>query len=266
MRRSEAMARRTLSTSAPNSSQTFATSFMNEIRVASIALAAYLHSSALAQSITMIGAPVRVNGRVQLLHQISAPRGSSAPITTRSGFRKSSTAAPCFRNSGLLTTLNGCVVSRRIDFADALGGADRHGALVDDDLVAVHRPRHVARDGEHMLQIGRSVLGLRRAHGDEDDLRPPHRSRKRGREASSGLRPRSAGPSPRARARRWESCPSGARGSSAASLSTQTTSLPFSAKQAPTTSPTYPVPTTAICMRSDPSGLEPASPTTNLTP
>ena len=35
-------------------------------------------------------------------------------MTTRSGFRKSSTAAPCFRNSGLLTTLNGCVVSRRI--------------------------------------------------------------------------------------------------------------------------------------------------------
>ena len=39
---------------------------------------------------------------------------SSAPITTRSGFMKSSIAAPCFRNSGLLTTLNGWVVSRRI--------------------------------------------------------------------------------------------------------------------------------------------------------
>ena len=35
-------------------------------------------------------------------------------MTTRSGFMKSSIAAPCFRNSGLLTTLNGCVVSRRI--------------------------------------------------------------------------------------------------------------------------------------------------------
>ena len=33
------------------------------------------------------------------------------PMTTRSGFMKSSIAAPCFRNSGLLTTLNGCVVS-----------------------------------------------------------------------------------------------------------------------------------------------------------
>ncbi len=37
--------------------------------------------------------------------------GSSLPITTRSGFMKSSTAAPCFRNSGLLTTLNGWRVS-----------------------------------------------------------------------------------------------------------------------------------------------------------
>ena len=63
MRLSEAIAWRTLSTSAPNRSQTFAISFMNEMRVASIAFAAYLHSSALAQSITMIGAPVRVNGR-----------------------------------------------------------------------------------------------------------------------------------------------------------------------------------------------------------
>ena len=35
---------------------------MNEMRVASIAFAAYLLSSALAQSIIMMGAPVRVNG------------------------------------------------------------------------------------------------------------------------------------------------------------------------------------------------------------
>ena len=35
---------------------------MNEMRVARIEFAAYLHSSALAVSIIMIGAPVRVNG------------------------------------------------------------------------------------------------------------------------------------------------------------------------------------------------------------
>ena len=35
---------------------------MNEMRVARMAFAAYLLSSALAQSISRIGAPVRVNG------------------------------------------------------------------------------------------------------------------------------------------------------------------------------------------------------------
>ena len=62
MRRSDPTARRTWSTSAPNNSHTLAISFMNEILVASSAFAAYLHNSALAVSITMMGAPVRVNG------------------------------------------------------------------------------------------------------------------------------------------------------------------------------------------------------------
>ncbi len=62
MRRSAPIALRTWSTLAPTASATFAISFMKEIRVARMALAAYLLSSALAQSITMIGAPVRVNG------------------------------------------------------------------------------------------------------------------------------------------------------------------------------------------------------------
>ena len=62
MRRSEATTRRTWSTSAPTASHTLATSFMNDTRVASIAFAAYLLSSALAQSMISIGAPVRVNG------------------------------------------------------------------------------------------------------------------------------------------------------------------------------------------------------------
>ena len=86
---------------------------MNVIREASIALAAYLASSELGQSITMIGASVLVNGAYSSC-MISTAFASSAPITTRSGFMKSSTAAPCLRNSGLLTTLKGCLVSRSI--------------------------------------------------------------------------------------------------------------------------------------------------------
>ena len=42
--------------------------------------------------------------------------GSSVPMTTRSGFRKSSTAVPSFRNSGLETTANGCLVMPAIVF------------------------------------------------------------------------------------------------------------------------------------------------------
>ena len=59
----------------------------------------------------------------------------------------------------------------RDDRADLLGGADRHRALVDDDSVAVHRPADVAGDAQHVLEIGGAVLALRRADGDEDDLR-----------------------------------------------------------------------------------------------
>ena len=73
MRRSAAIARRTWSTSAPTRSQTLATSFMNEMRVASMALAAYFDSSALAQSITITGAPGARERRVQFSHQLRGP-------------------------------------------------------------------------------------------------------------------------------------------------------------------------------------------------
>ena len=92
---------------------------MNEMRVARIEFAAYLESSALAVSIIKIGAPVRVKGPYSSL-MISAESRSSAPMTTRSGFMKSSIAAPCFRNSGLLTTLNGWVVCSAITAATFL--------------------------------------------------------------------------------------------------------------------------------------------------
>jgi hypothetical protein len=62
MRPSDPTPSRTRLMSAPTRSQIRAISFMNEIRVASIALAAYFVSSALAGSITMTGCPVRTNG------------------------------------------------------------------------------------------------------------------------------------------------------------------------------------------------------------
>ena len=57
------MPSRTLCTSAPTSSQNSAIWFMNEMRVASIALAAYLVTSAEAMSMKRIRfPPCRVNG------------------------------------------------------------------------------------------------------------------------------------------------------------------------------------------------------------
>ena len=100
------MPRRTSSMLAPTLLQRLAISFMNEMRVASIALAAYLVSSAEATSIWRMGLPVRTKGSYSSA-MIRAARSESAPITTRFGLRKSSIAAPSFRNSGFETTSKG---------------------------------------------------------------------------------------------------------------------------------------------------------------
>ena len=53
----------------------------------------------------------------------------------RSGFKKSLTALPSLRNSGLEATAKSCFVSLPTISFDDLGCAHRYGALVDD-----HRP------------------------------------------------------------------------------------------------------------------------------
>ena len=52
---------------------------------------------------------------------------------------------------------------------DLGGGADRHRALVDDDLVIGHPAADVAGGGEHVLEVGRAVFVGRGADGDELD-------------------------------------------------------------------------------------------------
>ena len=105
------MPSRTLCTSAPTSSQKRAIWFMNEMRVASIALAAYLVTSAEAMSMNRIRSPPwRVNGPYSSPMTAFAS-SSSMPMTTRSGFMKSSIAAPSLRNSGFEHTANGSAVS-----------------------------------------------------------------------------------------------------------------------------------------------------------
>ena len=61
------------------------------------------------------------------------------------------------------------------DLPNLFRRTDRHGALVDDHAVAGHRLRDLAGDAEHVPEVGGTVLTLRRADGDEHDLRRPHR-------------------------------------------------------------------------------------------
>ena len=103
IRLSEPIPRRTISTSAPTCSQKLAISFMKEILVAKNAFAAYFVNSALLSSMKRIGLPWRVKG-LYSSSMISRALLLVVPTTTRSGFKKSSTAKPSRRNSGLETT------------------------------------------------------------------------------------------------------------------------------------------------------------------
>ncbi len=105
------MPMRTFSMSAPTRSAMLASSFMKLILVASMALAAYLVSSAERTSITTRRSRLRVNGSYSA-RRSSTVRGLSVPTTTRSGFMKSAMAAPSLRNSGFETTSNSTAAPR----------------------------------------------------------------------------------------------------------------------------------------------------------
>ena len=102
---------RTISTFAPTRSQRLAISFMNEMRVASMALAAYLVISAEGMSMNSTRKLLIRNGRYRRVISLRA-RSLSTPTTTRSGDMKSLMAAPSFRNSGFEATSNGILQPR----------------------------------------------------------------------------------------------------------------------------------------------------------
>ena len=103
MRGSLPMPRRTASMSAPRRSARLAISLMKLILVASMALAAYLVSSALFTSISTMRSWLRLKGAYSSRSWRSAA-GLLVPMMMRSGRLQSATAAPSFRNSGLDTT------------------------------------------------------------------------------------------------------------------------------------------------------------------
>ena len=142
---------------------------MKLIFVASSALATYLVISALSGDMTRNGFSVRRNGLYSSC-STSPTSGRRTPTTTRSGFMKSSIAAPSLRNSGLLATSH----SRPVCFlqpGEDLGvGADRHGALGDDDRVRPQVRRDAVDHRPQRRQVGRAVVALRRADGQINDL------------------------------------------------------------------------------------------------
>ncbi len=105
MRGSAPTPERTFSMSAPTRSASSASSFMKEMRVASMALAAYLMSSAERMSTIWMRLRLRTNGAYRS-SSTWRPRSSSTPSTTRAGFMKSLTASPSLRNSGFEATAN----------------------------------------------------------------------------------------------------------------------------------------------------------------
>ena len=84
---------------------------MKLILVASMALAAYLVSSAERTSMTIIRSRLWVNGSYSVRMR-SAARALEVPTITRSGFMKSLIAAPSLRNSGLETVSNSTAAPR----------------------------------------------------------------------------------------------------------------------------------------------------------
>ena len=99
----------TISASAPNFSHKLAISFINDIFVAKNELEAYFVISADLTSITITLFPVLKNGEY-ISCIIAVALSELEPITTLSGFKKSSTAFPCFKNSGFDTTSKGWFV------------------------------------------------------------------------------------------------------------------------------------------------------------
>ncbi|KAG0763312.1 hypothetical protein G6F22_018450 [Rhizopus arrhizus] len=151
MRGSEPMPWRTCSTSAPTRSAMLAISFMNEILVASIALAAYLaahHRHRLFAGRTDDDA-IRahaVGDRVAFLQEFRIGHHVEGDVRATCGQ---------FLGDG---------------GTHLVGRADRHRRLVDHHGRHTHVPADGTGHGQHVLQVRAAILVRRRAHRDEHHL------------------------------------------------------------------------------------------------
>jgi hypothetical protein len=150
---------------------------MKLMRVASIALAAYLVNSALRTSITCSRSWLRMKGAYSAHQQDGAlvvgahddAVGAHEVLDRRTFLQE------------LGVGHHGEVhfdAARRQFFGDRrapVGRAHRHRALVDDHLVVGHVAADAAGGRQHVLQVGRAVLVGRRAHADELQRAVRHR-------------------------------------------------------------------------------------------
>ena len=210
---------------------------MNEMRVASIALAAYLVTSADAMSMKRIRSPpCRVNGAYSSRMTSRTP-SSSVPITTRSGRMKSSIAPPSFRNSGLAQMWNGTSVSAAmaartfaavptgtVDLVTMTFGSFRCRPIAPAAASTCERSAEPSSSGG--VPTAMKITWARSTAGPSSVVNS--------RRFCSWLR-RTIGSRPGSWMGIWLRC---SRSIFPRSLSTHTTSLPVSAKQAPATRPT----------------------------
>ena len=166
---------------------------------------------------------------------------------------KSLTASPSLRNSGFEATANVVLRVRLTMRLDLVAGADRHRGLGDDHGPAGERR---GRPGAAALKMyGRSaepsgpggVPTARKIDLGAGDRRAATSVVKRSRPSRDVVRDQLVEPGLVDR----DLAALEARRSSPASMSPQMTSLPMSAKPAPATRPTYPVPMTQIFMAFD---------------
>ena len=135
-----------------------------------MALAAYFDSSALAQSITMIGASVLVNGAYSSCISATA-LGVVGADHHAIGLHEVVDRGALLQELGVADHAEGPLGLAVHRHADAFGRADGHRALGDHHRVARDRARNLPGHVEHVPQVGRPVLPLRRADGDEDHRR-----------------------------------------------------------------------------------------------
>ncbi len=146
---------------------------MNEMRVASIAFAAYFVSSAEGGSITRMGLPVRTKGSYSLRMTASTVR-VVGPDHDAVRLEEVVDGRPFLQELGVRDDRERVLRERRHHVPDPGRRPHRHRGLVDEDLVAVHRAGDAPRDVEHVGEVRRAVLVLRCPHRDEDHLARPH--------------------------------------------------------------------------------------------